>query len=113
MFHRGTYKASTLARNTNIGPQYEVEEPYQEHVTTTIPICKIFINIGPTPRIDISNDDDENDEDYNEDEDDKYDSDDEEEDENDVLGINDGTDSDNDVNEFHNTNDEYRHDLDY
>ncbi|KAJ9565736.1 LOW QUALITY PROTEIN: hypothetical protein OSB04_001702 [Centaurea solstitialis] len=101
MFHR------------DIGPQYEVEEPYQEPVTTTIPICQIFIDIGPTPCIDIPNDDDENSEDYNENEENEYDSDDEEDDENDVLGINDGTDSDNDVNEFHNTNDEYRHDLDY
>ncbi|KAJ9561820.1 hypothetical protein OSB04_006980 [Centaurea solstitialis] len=97
MFHRGTYKASTLARNTDVGPRYEVEEPYQEPVTTTIPICQIFIDIGPTPRIDISDDDDDNDEDCEEeDEDNEFDSDDEEEEENDVLGINDGTDSDND-----------------
>ncbi|KAJ9565527.1 hypothetical protein OSB04_001493 [Centaurea solstitialis] len=110
MFHRGTYKASTLARNIDIGPQYEVEEPYQEPATTTIPICQIFIDLGPTPRIDIPNDDDEKDEDYDEDEDED---DDEEEDENEVFGINDDTDSDNNVNEFHNTNDEYRHDPNY
>ncbi|XP_024959006.1 pescadillo homolog [Cynara cardunculus var. scolymus] len=98
----------------NIGPHYEVEELYQEPVTTTIPISEIFIDIGPTSRIDIPNNDDENDEYYNEeeDEDDEYHSDDVEEDENDVLGINDDIDSDNDVNEFHNTGDEYRHDPD-
>ena len=71
-------------------------EPYQEPVTTTILIFQMLFDIGPTPRIDIPNDDDDNDEDYNE-----------EEDEDDVLGINDGTDSDNDFIEFCNINDEY------
>ena len=42
--------------------------------------------------------------------DDEYDNDDEEEDENFVFGINGYTNSNNDVNDLHNTNDEYRHD---
>lgn len=92
MFHRGTYSANTLARNKDKGPVYEVNEPYQELVTTVLGLGQFFIDLGNIPRVDISSDEDEFGEDYvmNEEEDsddESYDSD-YDDDEEDAEGFN-------------------------
>ncbi|KAM7469376.1 hypothetical protein LguiA_007559 [Lonicera macranthoides] len=59
--HRGTCKDSTLARDETATPQFEVQEPYQEHHTTCIPISGFTIELGDLPRVDVSDDDDDDD----------------------------------------------------
>ena len=93
MSHRDTYSETTLARDANATPLYEVQEPYQEPDAICIPISTLYIDFSSVPRINIPDDDDsDEDDDYDED----YDSDDVEGYNNDLLSGDEDEDEDED-----------------
>ena len=50
MFHRGIYNPTSLARNANEGPIYEIKAPCQEEATTDIPLLingGLCVDFGP------------------------------------------------------------------